>query len=218
MFMRWARNVGRKTKVAILVGVVVIAALADNLWRRSDMEELGHSVSSIYEDRLVPATHVFKLTDRMYRKRLSWAEAERPGQAEAVRADLSAHDAAIQKVVTEFEATYLVTEERQALDAFKATWKAGRDLEQAFVARPSPEVRDGLTREFDRSLRQLSVLSQIQQEVGQDLKKGSTSLLHGARVLTEVEISLLIVLCLLIQILVVPNAGEPLAPRRSRPS
>lgn len=214
--MKWLPRISMRAKAGVSLGVILLAVLGNNLWERNNIEELDRSVSSIYDDRLIPATHVFQLTDHMYKKRLLWSEAEQPGRAEELRAGLDTHDAAIAAVVKEFEATYLVAEESRALAGFKARWAACRELEQRWAAAPSADLRAAMSGEFDEAVRQLGLLSQIQQHVGKDLKQGSKSLLASSTVLSELEISLLLVVCLLLQILLVPSKpGAPLSPRQS---
>lgn len=195
--MSWIRSKSRKVQALILLSVILMAVLGHNLWGRHNAKDLDRSVSSIYDDRLLPATYVFKLTDHMYRKRLLWGEAERPGRGEVVRVGLDGHDAAIGALVKEFEATYLVDEESRALEGFKASWAAVRDLEQRWVARPSAELRVAMAAEFDGALQQLSQLSEIQQHVGQGLKKESKSLLASSNVVSELELALLVIVCAL---------------------
>lgn len=195
--MDWIRRQSRRVQAVLLVSVVLLGVLAHNLWGRTNVRALDSSVSAIYDDRLLPATYVFHLTDHMYRKRLLWREAEQPGRGEVARMALDGHDAAIDTLVKEFEATYLVDEESQALKGFKSSWAACRDMEQRWVAGPSPELSVAMNGEFDRALRQLRLLSEIQQHVGQDLKKGSQSTAASSRLVSELEVALLVIACVL---------------------
>jgi hypothetical protein len=195
--MNWIRSKSRRVQAMMLLSVVLLGVLAHNLWGRANVQDLDESVSSIYDDRLLPATYVFRLTDHMYRKRLLWSEAEQPGRSGVVRMRLAEHDAAIGKLVKDFEATYLVAEESQAQRGFEASWTACRDLEQKWVARPSAELSVAMKGEFDRAVRQLGQLSEIQQLVGQDLKEGSKSTVASSRLVAELELALLVVVCAL---------------------
>jgi hypothetical protein len=211
--MKWIGSMGARVKAALLSIVVLLAVLLNNHWERSNIQRWDESFSSIYDDRLVPETYIFKLTDQLYRKRLLWSEAAQPGRAEAVRIALGEHDAAIEGLVKGFEATYLVDAESRALGGFKAHLAACRDLERRWVAAPSGEVHAALVVEFDRALTQLSLLSRIQEQVGHDLKKGSKSLLASSSLLYQLEMALLILMGLLIQFLVpAPSSSEEKRP------
>ena len=211
--MKWIDSVGGRVKAALALSVILLVALLNNHWERDNIERWDASFSAIYDDRLVPATYVFKLTDQLYRKRLLWSEAARPGEGERVRAELRRHDAAIDALVHEFETTYLVDVESRALTAFKARWAACRAQEQAWLGEASREVPATMTLEFDQALQQLDQLSRIQEQVGHDLKRGSKSLLASSSILYQLEMALLIVMALLISALV----PLPSSLRRPRP-
>lgn len=207
-------------KAAILLGVLLLAVLVNNQWERRNIEHWDASFSSIYDDRLVPETYIFKLTDQLYKKRLLWNEAERPGRAEAVGAELAKRDADIGALVKEFEATYLVDAEGRALAGFKARWAACSALEQAWLADRQGERLAAMTTEFDQALHQLYLLSRIQEQVGHDLKRGSKSMLASSSILYQLEMALLIIMALLIQFLVPgasPEATSARTPREPEP-
>ncbi|MFT3773235.1 MAG: MCP four helix bundle domain-containing protein [Minicystis sp.] len=192
--------------------LILLGVLLNNQWERHNIQQWDASFSSIYDDRLVPATYVFKLTDQLYQKRLLWMEAQRPGRTEAVRAALDKHDTAVEALVREFEATYLVEAESQALSRFKARWAACRVLEREWISETSAERLVAMTAEFDQALEQLNLLSRIQEQVGYDLKKGSQSRLASSGILYQLEMALLIVMALLIQFLVPGTAAVPSPP------
>lgn len=228
--MKWASSVGARVKAALLLIVIVLAAILNNRWERSNLRRWDDSFSSIYDDRLVPETYVFELTDRLYRKRLLWSgqdgvpvSADPAGRADAIRAVLGKHDAEIDRLVKGFESTHLVDAEGRALRGLKARLAACRDLEQRWIAAPSEELRVALAVESDGALGELRQLSRIQVQVGQELKKDSKTLLASSSFLYQLEMGLLLVMGLLIQFLVParqsPAADEPpppLGPARPR--
>lgn len=214
--MKWPSNLHARVKAALLLLVLVLAAVINNRWERSNLRRWDDSFSSIYDDRLVPETYIFKLTDHLYRKRVLWNEAARPERTDAIRADLGKHDAAIDALVKSFEGTYLVEAEGRALRGFKARLAACRDLERRWLAAPSEELHAALASEFEQALGHLSQLSGIQEQVGQDLKKGSKSLLASSTFLYQLEMALLLLMGLLIQFLV-PTTTAREAPKPIEP-
>jgi hypothetical protein len=220
--MKWPSGVRSRVKAALLSIVIVLAAILTNRWERSNLRSWDDSFSAIYDDRLVPETYIFQLTDQLYRKRLLWSEAAQPDRAHAVRAALSKHDAVIDGLVKGFEATQLVDAESRALKELKARVAACRALEARWLATPSEELHAALVGEFDEALSHLSLLSRIQEQVGRELKTGSKSLLSSSTFLYQLEMALLVVMGLLIQFLV-PTTGaaeapKPIEPPRSRNS
>ena len=200
--MKWIGGIRSRVGAALLLSAMLLSVLINNYWEQSNVQHWDESFSSIYDDRLLPATYIFKLTERLYKKRLLWGEAARAGSAEAIRAKLDEHDEAIDALVMEFETTVLVDAEKQALKGFKSRWRACRDLERRWVDLPSEGSLPAMEAEFDQALHQLNMLSRIQEQVGFDLKKGSKNLLASSSILSRLQIVLLIVIGLLIPFLV----------------
>jgi hypothetical protein len=195
--MKWA-GINPKAKIPLILGAMLLLLLANNRWEHNNIQGLEKCFASIHDDRLIPATYIFQLTDHLYKKRLLWGDAERPGQGEALRAELRKHDEAMESLLRRFEATYLVDAESRALKDLKASLSAGQKLEERWASGPSKELHAAMTAEFDRARHQLNSLSLIQTYVGEDLKRDSKSLLGGASISHTMEISLLLLVGLLL--------------------
>jgi hypothetical protein len=217
--MKWAVSINRKAKIPLILGALLLLLLANKRWEQNNIESLEKSFSSIHDDRLIPATYVFKLTDHLYKKRLLWGDAERPGQGEALRADLRRHDEAMESLLRRFEATYLVDAESRALKDLKASLSAGQKLEERWASGASKDLHAAMTAEFDQALRQLNLLSQIQTHVGEDLKRDSKSVLGSASIAYTMDISLLLIVGLLLFGLLSASKSieAPKPPRRLDP-
>lgn len=217
--MKWARSINQKAKIPLILGALLLLLIANSRWEYNNIQSLEKSFSSIHDDRLVPATYVFRLTDHLYKKRLLWGDAERPGQGEALRAELRKHDEAMESLLQSFEATYLVDAESRALKDLEASLSAGQKLEERWASGASKELHAAMTAEFDQALRQLNALSQIQTHVGADLKRDSKSLLGAASVSYNMELSLLLIVGLLLCNLLSPSRSidAPKPPRRLDP-
>lgn len=217
--MKWAASVRRRAKIPLILSALLLLLLANSRWEHSNIQSLERSFSSIHDDRLLPATYVFELTDHLYKKRLLWGDTERPGQGEALRAELRRHDEAIESRIRRFEATFLVDAESQALKDLKASLSAEQKLEERWASGPSKELHAAMTAEFDQALRQLNVLSEIQTHIGADLKRDSKSLLGGASIAYNLNISLLLIVGLLVLGLVSASKSldAPKPPRRFDP-
>jgi hypothetical protein len=217
--MKWVMSSNQKAKIPLILGALLLLLLANNHWQHNNVQSLEKSFSSMHDDRLVPATYVFMLTDHLYKKRLLWGDAERPGQGEALRVELRKHDEAMKSLLQRFEATYLVDAESRALKDLKASLSAGQRLEERWASGASKELRAAMTAEFDQALRQLNLLSQIQTYVGADLTRDSKSLLGGANISCNAEMSLLLLVVLMLFGLVSASKSldAPKPPRRFDP-
>ena len=72
--MKWTYQIPQKIKTATLPMGVMVLVIVSNLIARKNITEMNRSVTSIYKDRLIPATNIFYLTENLYRKRLAMEE------------------------------------------------------------------------------------------------------------------------------------------------
>ena len=61
--MKWTYAIPQKMKTAILLFCVMASAVLFNLIERSNVARMEGFVTSINDDRLIPATVIFHLTD-----------------------------------------------------------------------------------------------------------------------------------------------------------
>lgn len=209
--MMWTMGLRQRIKSAMLLMVVFGAILVSNLWERNNISDLNESFSSIYEDRLLPATYIFHLTDRLYKKRIVLEDmlAEKNNRTfEEARAEINSHNAAIDTLLTTFEATYLVEKESESLKRFTTAYQDYNREEEAILEslvtcnNSTGEHQGNLLSSFSRTKKELTELSQIQTSVGKDLTTGSQSTFANFNLMTTVEIALIVVVCLIIEILV----------------
>lgn len=59
--MKRLYRINNKSRVALLLSVVIVLILLNNLWERKRFSNLEHSIASIYQDRLLPATYLYEI-------------------------------------------------------------------------------------------------------------------------------------------------------------
>ncbi|OJV16445.1 MAG: hypothetical protein BGO21_26495 [Dyadobacter sp. 50-39] len=211
--MRWSFVIQQKFKAAILLGGIMALIVGGTLISRYNVEGIDESFSSIYKDRLVPATTILYLTENLYRKRLSlenylYSE-EQPSPAH-VRAQLSAHDRSIDSLIRIFEKTYLVDEEAKSLHGFKGQIGQYASLESRVLALCAAgsfvEARQlfsapGSTT-FESTILNLNELAGIQSTIGKDLVKASKMNVASFGVISFLQISLAIITGLVVIVLI----------------
>ncbi|RYD58410.1 MAG: hypothetical protein EOP56_05715 [Sphingobacteriales bacterium] len=193
--MKWAYYVRNKFKAATVLAFILGLILCSIFWDRQRFTDLDHSVSSIYNDRLMPSTYIFQITDLLYQKRLLHEHAMQQGPNAA--AESKKHDKAIAGLVKNFEATVLTQEERLQLLQFKSYLYAYTRLEgEAYnkVYRSDKVLEQQLVQTFDKTMHCLGALSKIQVGEGMHLTKDSRSIINGGVSMTNFEVALLIVL------------------------
>jgi len=208
--MEWIFGIREKLKLAFLLALICVLVLVNIYVERSNIASINDSFCSIYDDRLLPATYVFHLTDHMYQKRLILEHQlhhhDTLEASEALRR-VAIHNKAIDTLIADFETTYLVEQEGQLLGAFKEQFKDYNLLEKnlleaAQLQQPQANEISGLTVLFETTLGELTQLSQIQIDVGRAMRDDSMRLLANTKVLTMLEAALIVVIALIIQALV----------------
>src|SRR5690606_24321540 len=105
---------GASLRLAALLLVITFSIVASKLGEDYLLESLRRDCSSLFTDRLVPATMLFHLSDAVYRKRDDLKDhLRRPSNADAKSIDyrLGQHDATIEHHIASIEKTYLVEAE-----------------------------------------------------------------------------------------------------------
>lgn len=187
----------------LLGGIMALIVLATLLSRRN-MEGIDKSFSSIYQDRLIPATTIIYLTENLYGKRLSLEEyllANEAGNKSEIRSQLNAHNQNIDSLIAAFEKTYLVDEEAKSLAAFKNEVVKYTALEKSVLNLCNAgEPEQGKTlfagagaNTFKNTITNLNELTNIQSSIGKDLMKESKSDIASVAVISFLQIGLAVV-------------------------
>lgn len=196
--------------------VLMCLVLASTFWAKSYVTSMRRSFESIYNDRLIPATDLFHISDHLHDKRLI-AERVMHGATPTadLRRELVAHDEAIAEFIDEIEHTYLVGDESESLRSLRVNLANYDAYENALLdGTTSPEIAYGLLVEkYAEIRRDLLHLSEIQTTVGKELTKDSASLAYGFHSLNELQLALLALLCLGAQALLLNTRRNP--PARS---
>jgi hypothetical protein len=192
--MKWALQVKDKVKAAAVLAVIMCVILLTSFSGRQGFDNLGKSMSSIYEDRLLPSAYIFGITDHLYQKRLlhsQYLHGENPQAA----AHIQKHNAAIATLIASYETTYLTPEEKAQWGNFKKHFALYSRYEaQQLAGTTTARVPPMLPGEFDSAIQSLNELSRIQVGEGSQLRKSSASIIGNNTILTDLQITLLIVL------------------------
>ncbi|MFO7567113.1 MAG: MCP four helix bundle domain-containing protein [Enhygromyxa sp.] len=194
----------RRHRLAMMLGVFVLLILGSAVWERSYMRVIEDSCTSMYDDRLVPATSLFHLSDQVHTRRLVLEE-HLLGHGELdlaqVHYELGRLDGGIAASIAEIERTYMVEDESQLLHEFRAQLVHYTRFEQALLtelAAGRDVSYDGEIRKAFEDLRaELIALTDIQESVGEDLNRRAFSAAAGASMLTHFQLGAGLILGLL---------------------
>jgi len=173
-------------RLAGLLLVMTVAILASKVLEERYIDSLREDCASLFRDRLIPATTLFHLSDDIHRKRhilvrhLSSGVDEGHGSAGHDRPTeytMGRRDASIGRLVVAIENTYLVDEESRLLEALKTTLARYRELERDLLERHrrGEAVAYGgeIQAAFDEVRQELLGLTEVQEDVGQQLDRSS---------------------------------------------
>jgi hypothetical protein len=178
--MKWAYYVQYKLRAAVILFVILCGVMINHFWERSNFSRLDESVSSIYKDRLLPATYLFQLSDHLYKKRLL------QNQAHINMAEQQQHDEAMALLIKNYESTYLT-------DAEKAQWLMFKQHLAAYNNSGENAASQQLAQaDFDQALSDLNLLNNTQAQEGDQLQKTSKGILTSGAFSSQIEIVLII--------------------------
>jgi len=182
--MNWFRQLQYKNRLGLLLVAIMSVILLNNIYGRQSVTDLDQAISSIYKDRLMPATYIFQITDHLYQKRL--IHDQQPGNAAMLRE----HNEAIATLIHDYETTHLTKEEHHHWAAFKQQLNSYNA-----IAGMGPAAQKQLTEQrFSQTIQHLNSLSQIQAGEGNHLRKDSMDILSNTTMRSYLEVVLIIAL------------------------
>lgn len=176
--------------LSLFFALILIAELIEN----KNLQEIDSDFSSLYEDRLIPASQLYKLSDLLHEKQLIFEYLNEndfrmaPSDLEKIKSE----NLEINNILAEYETTYLVEEEVEQLANFRFNLKAYQEVENEIlyhIENNNHEVAQVLINTrgralFNKTTPHLNRLAEIQPEVGRELLAhyrssfGSSSLLY----------------------------------------
>jgi hypothetical protein len=210
--MKWAFVIEQKLKAGMLLAGIMLSIILVDLLEKQNIREIKDSVTSIYDDRLVPATDLFFISEKLYRKHflLERFFNDSKGNLKKVQAELRQHDRDIAGLISKFEKTRLVKEESKSLKAAKSKIDNYKLLEARVIEVAGATTKAAGQKVFERDGRpalekatqQLSNLTTIQTTEGSALLKSSEISISSSDNLRSLHIALAIIVGIIILILV----------------
>ncbi|MEX0966061.1 MAG: MCP four helix bundle domain-containing protein [Bacteroidia bacterium] len=190
--MKWIYS--RKQKLIIAVTLIVVLAMAvwSNLSERNKLEKLNHSFVSIYEDRLLVESYIYKLSELLHKKEAIINS--NSGNSRSTKKELHKLDNEINDLIAQYEVTFLTTAEAIYFQRLKDILDDGKKAESN-----GGSLRAEEQKKIRSSLLILSKLSDIQVAEGARIKDESKKLMLGSAVSSQFDMALLIIIGLALQ-------------------
>ena len=203
--MKFAFSLKNKLKIAFLLFCIMCCTLLIRFLEDKSVEKINESFISMYNDRLVPATDLYFIAENLYYKNQILQEtllgngAVHPSTG---MVKMNKHNRKIDSVITKYELTLLVEQEKSFLNDLKKALTIQQGLEAKILNMAGIEGRaiyESMGRNAaNQTLAKLSALIKIQSKVGNDLIKGSKIFVSGTKVYSTLQVILAIVIGIMI--------------------
>ena len=190
--MKWIVSLKEKKKAAVALFVALAVILLNLFFNSKDYDKLDQNMSSIYNDRLMPAGYLFQISDHLYQKQLLHMDERIP--ATELKQQLQQHDLSIAKLVKAYEATYLTTAEKQYWNKLLQSL-AAYQLAEGKEAELQTNVMEA---SFINAQLALNQLNTLQATEGNLLQRSSKAIISETVLHTYLEITMIIVLAVII--------------------
>lgn len=185
----WTFTVKNKIKAAMLFFSVLCLVMLTNIQEQHLVKRINESVTSLYSDRLVVADYIHKLSNRMEKLLVLLSATQYSSK------DVNLELDKINQINTLYEKTVLTDKENINFNKFKIY------IQQ--IAKNVNATDHAKAIDISKQARQtLETLSSIQLEEGKVKLDEVISMTSRSRLMSYIEIVILIVIAILIQILV----------------
>ena len=204
MYNRVAARI--RYKISALVVLIILFVLLGNAWNERKTEQLTRTFDSVYKDRLLAESYLMDLTDLLHRENRIMQLPEADVPLVELRTRLFALDTALDRILIDYQDTYLTADEEVRFNRLKTHLAMVRELETLLLNAPDrpawlADNRHRFDQVFALTSNDLEELSRIQLDEGFDLKKRSTQLLANASIFAKLQMVVVLIAGMLIQAL-----------------
>lgn len=192
--MKFLGAMKEKQKIVLLLLFVLLIALLNNHFSRKHYDELDKNMSSIYQDRLMPTSYLFQLSDHLYQKKILLQGGGYEGKQ--LNDLLEKHNQSLKQIIAAYEKTFLTKKEQEHWKAFVTHLQTYNLAESAHIklARDITGKEYALNQSFDKALAALGSLNEVQTNEGFKLQHDSKSIINNTVLRAYLEVSLLFIL------------------------
>ena len=213
--MKWTFVIQQKLKIAVLLGAIMCVVVLFNLILQKNISDINNSVNSIYNDRLIPATDIFHLSENLHARQLAMEMFLNRSDRDLheLRAELKRIDGNMFDLIHKYEKTYLVDEESVFLNQFKDNMASYSKIEKQILLLSSQDRKSEGSKLYEtegraalgNTVSQLSDLTTIQSAVGSKLVDDTRGKITLSNYLSDIQLVLAIVIGAMITALVVSS-------------
>lgn len=215
--MKFAYSLKQKTKIAILLFLIMACTILIRVLEDRSIKNMEKAFTSLYNDRLVPATDIFYISEKLYAKRFLLEifvySDDNKLSISQLNAKLKSYDKEIDTLLAKYEKTYLVTNEKNHLTELKVKLLENKVLEKNILLNANSLDKTSLRKLYDNGEKSfldmsalLTQLTKIQTVVGEQLKEDSQQIVRGTNLYSTLQLLIAIVIGgLIVSILAASN-------------
>jgi len=189
-----------KYRMGLALVVIVGVLLANNLFDRQHWAQVEESFSSIYEDRLLVESYIFKLSGELHTQKHLARDVALGEKPNNWRKDWVESECQIEELVEKFRATYFTLEEERLFSIFEQQLD---ELNELQLSQESVDIdlASQASERIDACISLLPGLSDVQLGEGKHLNEESHALAQSSYVSSTFELAMLIILGLVFEVL-----------------
>lgn len=204
--MKFAHSIKQKTKVAVLLFCIMVCTILIRILEDHSIKNMGNAFTSLYNDRLIPATDLFYISESIYAKRFLVDSHLNSAEVDATLAQkLAKQNTNIDLLLKKYEQTYLVKLEKNQLKQLKTKLIENKAIEKTILQIPSNATTETklnfnkiASQSYQEIFENLTALTKIQTKVGEELIKESKSIIAGSNLYSNIQLVLAVVIGVLI--------------------
>jgi len=203
--MKWTYSIQQKTTAAVLLAAIFAVIFIVNRLENNKINELGKSMNSVYEDRLMVENYIFRLSGLLYEKKILLDQCVGIEQGEEYFRYLRDQNTAIALLVEDYDRTQLTEQEATLFNDFKNQLLVIQNQESRFLNSDDGNnevLASSLNASFQNANVLLMGLSNVQINVGKSVNERSKELVAGSTILTRFELGMLVIIGILIHALI----------------
>ncbi|MGV3547748.1 MAG: MCP four helix bundle domain-containing protein [Pedobacter sp.] len=215
--MKFAYSLKQKTKIALLLFLIMACTILIRVLEDRSIKNMEKAFTSLYNDRLIPATDIFYISEKLYAKRFLleifvYSDENKLSIAQ-LNSKLKTYDKEIDTLLAKYEKTYLVTKEKNHLTELKVKLLENKVLEKNILLNANSLDKASLRKLYDNGEKSfldmsalLTQLTKIQTVVGEQLKEDSQKIVRGTSLYSTLQLLIAIIIGgLIVSILAASN-------------
>lgn len=187
------------------LGIVFLLIFSTNILDKQYFSELQDSFSSVYKDRLLVESYVYRLSNQLHKKKLILNDLNGSNKQEVKQKNKKLDDS-IDALIKQYETTRLTRLEAEFFADLKSSLSSLYRLESNYINKgvdnPTDNLYSLIEAQHQRLSTDLDQLSEIQLSESKNIIDKSNRIIAASNLTSQFEICMLIIMGLIIQALI----------------